>query len=116
MSDKIKPIILTDTENGDKFTLEFSRESVKWAEMHGFVLDDVEKYPMTKIPELFYYAFRMHHKNIARNKTDKIFFEDLGGISSAIVERLGLLYAAPFDSLIGDDEDEPKNAKMTVEM
>lgn len=100
MSEKIKPIVLTDTENGDKFTLEFSRESVKFAEMHGFNMDDVEKYPMTKIPELFYYAFRMHHKNIARDKTDKIFFNDLGGISSAVVERLGLLYAAPLKHLL----------------
>ena len=66
----VKPIILTDTETKEKFTLEFNRESVYFAEGRGFNIDDVARIPMTKIHELFYYAFRMHHKNVSRQKTN----------------------------------------------
>ena len=36
--ENVKPIRLTDTETGEKYTLEFSRESVKFAEQRGFKL------------------------------------------------------------------------------
>ena len=118
VDERVKPIILTDTESGDKFTLEYSRESVKFAESRGFKVDDVATYPMTKIPEMFYYAFRKNHRNVSRQKTDKLFFEGLGGHSNlpdGFVERLFALYTAPFDAT--DDRDgEEKNLTLTVEM
>ena len=114
MKEKIKPIVLTDSENGDVFTLEFNRESVKYAEMKGFNIDDIANKPMTAIPNLFYFAFRMHHKSVSREKIDKV-YDKLGGLTTAMVERLGALYAAPFEALIQDEEDL-KNSKMTVEM
>lgn len=114
MKEKIKPIVLTDNENGDVFTLEFNRESVKYAEMKGFNIDDIANKPMTAIPNLFYFAFRMHHKSVSREKIDKV-YDKLGGLTTAMVERLGALYAAPFEALIQDEEDL-KNSKMTVEM
>lgn len=117
VNEKIKPLVLTDNDTGDKYTLEFSRESVKFAEARGFDLGDVSKYPMTKIPELFFYAFRMHHKNIARERTDRMLFEDLGGLPSAALERLVMLYTAPFEALTDASENgEEKNSRMTVEM
>ena len=112
----VKPIILTDTETKEKFTLEFNRESVYFAEGRGFNIDDVARIPMTKIHELFYYAFRMHHKNVSRQKTDKILDEDLGGIGAlpeGFIERLYMLYSAPFDSMV---EDNGKNSKVQIEM
>lgn len=116
-SEKVKPLLLTDNDTGEKYTLEFSRESVKFAEARGFDIGDVGRFPMTKLPELFYYAFRMHHKNIARNRTDSMLYDDLGGLSDAMVERLVMLYAAPFEALTASsDEGEPKNARMTVEL
>lgn len=114
VNEKVKPIILTDNETGDEYTLEFSRESIRFAEQRGFDIDDVGKYPMTKLPELFFYAFRMHHKNVSREKTDRILFEDLNGMPKGMAERLGALYAAPFEALSNDGEG--KNSKMTVEM
>lgn len=112
---EVKPITLTNTENGDKFVLEFNRESVKFAESKGFSIANVENSPMSALPDLFYYAFRMHHRNINRMQTDKILFEDLGGMSDALIERLGQLYAKPFDDLI-QSEDNAKNSKMSVEL
>lgn len=112
--EKVNPIVLTDNETGEKYTLEFTRDTVRFAESRGFDISDLEKYPMTKIPDLFYFAFRAHHKFVARDKTDKILFEDLGGMPEGMVEQLGRLYAAPFEALM-PEEGERKNAKMTVE-
>ena len=112
----MKPIVLKakDTE----YTLEFNRESVKFAEQRGFKFEDVRDFPMSKIPELFFYAFRMHHKNVARDKTDKI-LEELGGLPEGFLERLIELYTAPFDflTIVSEEEgEERKNSKWTVEM
>lgn len=114
MAKKIEPIKLTDTETGERYVLEFTRDSVRYAESRGFDIEDLPKYPMTKIPELFYYAFRAHHKFVSREKTDKILFEDMGGVPEGMVERLGELYSVPFESLL-PSEEEGKNVKMTVE-
>ena len=109
----MKPIILKNKDT--EYTLEFNRESVKFAEMKGFKLEDVSNYPMSKIPELFYYAFRMHHINVAREKTDKI-LDEMGGLPEGFLERLFELYTAPFDFLTVAEEGERKNSKWTVEL
>jgi len=115
INEQVKPIIIHDTENAIDYTLEFNRESIRFAEARGFDIDDVSKYPMSKLPELFYYAFRMHHKNVSREKTDRILFDELGGMPNGMAERLGALYAAPFEALTNADGSKTKNAKMTVE-
>ncbi len=117
MSDfeKVKPVILHDEDDGISYTLEFTRESVKFAEQRGFDINDVSRFPMTKLPELFFYAFRAHHKNVSRDKTDKILFEKMGGIPDGLIERLGQLYAVPFMALT-DEEGEAKNSRVTVEL
>jgi len=116
VNEQVRPIILHDTETETDYTLEFDRDSVRFAEARGFDIDEVKKFPMTKIPELFYYAFRMHHKNVSREKTDKILFDVLGGMPPGMSERLGALYAAPFEALMSDNENTAKNSRMTVEM
>lgn len=118
VNEEVRPITLTDNDNGDKFVLEFSRESVKFAEARGFDIDDVGRFPMTKIPELFYYSFRKNHKNVSREKTDRILFEDLGGLPDGMLERLIMLYSEPFNVLTSSEEDgaEGKKSKMTVEL
>ena len=113
----LEPIKLTDNETGEKFTLEFSRDSVRFAEGRGFSVGDVGDFPMTKVPDLFFYAFRKNHQNLARARTDKILFETLGGLSRDELERLIHLYSSPMESLIRDEGDETvKNPKMTVEL
>lgn len=114
INEKVVPIELTDNETGDVYTLEFNRESIRFAEARGFDIADVGKFPMTKLPELFYYAFRMHHKSVSREKTDKILFEWLGGMPDGMAERLGALYSAPFEALTSSDNGEEKNSRITV--
>lgn len=113
VNEKIEPIVLQDTETGMEYTLEFNRDSVKFAEARGFSIDKVSDAPMTYVPDLFFYAFRMHHKNISREKTDRMLFEDLGGMPDGMIERLGMLYALPYDALT-QSEEKSKNAKLKV--
>ena len=116
INEEVKPIVLTDTESGQQYVLEFNRESVRFAEMRGFRIGDVGDFPMLKLPELFFYAFRMHHKNVSREKTDKLLFDKMGGMPEGMAERLGQLYAAPFEALTqNSDSDKPKNSTVTVE-
>ena len=107
--DKVKPIILK-YEDGRNYTLEFSRASVVFAEQRGFNIGDIGTRPMTAIPELFWYAFRMHHPSITKQQSDKILFDDLGGLTEEVLERLGELYDAPFGTLIDTSEGDEKNA------
>lgn len=108
MAQNVKPIIVTDDETGIEYTLEFTRESVKFAESRGFKINDVADYPMSKIPELWFYAFRAHHKMVSRAKTDEL-LDGLGGIPDGLLERLGELYAAPFSALTdGQTEENPR--------
>ena len=74
--------------------------------------------------DLWYYAFRMHHKRVARSETNRLLEEIAeanNGIPDGLVARIIELYTAPITFLYGDgekkdDEDgEPKNASVTVE-
>ena len=109
--EKVNPILVKDESGNVKYTLEFSRDSVKWAERRGFKITEVADYPMTGIPQLFFYAFRMHHKGITQEMTDSILDEI--GATPALMERLTALYSATMETLIG--ENEVKNGKWAVE-
>ncbi len=116
--EKVKPIKVTDPKTNEVYILEFSRESVKFAEDRKFDISELFKYPTTNIPALWFYAFRKNHRNVARNKTDEL-LADLGGLKTEEIERLVRLYNETIDSLIIDDadmEETRKNAKVTVEL
>jgi hypothetical protein len=108
---------VTDDETGNVYELDFSREAVKFAENHGFKISEALDFPTTHIPTLFYYAFRKNHRNVARDKTDALLTE-LGGLQGKYLVRLVDLYqqAALYNVVRGDDEEEVKNSKVTVEL
>lgn len=120
-SDRVDPIRLTDNEGvikspGDVYELDFSRESIRFAESRGFKIDEVTDFPVTRISELFYYAFRKNHRSVSREKTDK-FMEVWGGIPEKVLGRLLELYnQAALSNSIQIDEDAEKNGSVTVEM
>lgn len=114
--DRINPMRISDNKTGATYELDFNRESIRFAENRGFEISTVLQYPVTKIPELFYYAFRKNHKNLAKSQTDKI-LEQLGGVTSQMLERLIQLYnQAQLSHLILEEEDLEKNSNMTVEL
>ena len=114
MAESVKPVVIHDTENSKDYTLEFSRESIKFAEQRGFKMEDLNDFPMTKIPEFFWYAFRMHHPSFSYNQAEKL-LDRMGGMGEALGKRLGELWAVPFNTLNSNDGDE-KNSTVTVEL
>lgn len=110
---QVKPIKVIDNDTGMTYTLEFNRESIKFAEARNFDIAELSKKPMSMIPDLWFYAFRMHHKQVAREKTDKL-LDGLGGIPTGLLERLVELYAVPYETLLKGD-DNSKNSKVVVE-
>lgn len=113
--EKIIPITITDADTGNAYILEFNAESVKFAESRGFDIDDVPKYPVSKVQELFYYAFRMHHKMLPKEKIDKI-YEGILPLPEGMVARMRQLYLIPLTNMFASDgEGERKNTRMTVQ-
>ena len=110
--ERIKPNIIKDNEHKREYTLEFDRDSVRFAESRGFRVDDVDTYSMTKVPEFFWYAFRMHHKSVSLGQAEEI-LRQIGGMDNAIAKRLVELWAQTYES---QGNEETKNPEMTVEL
>lgn len=115
-NERVKSLKITMKDSGDCYELDFNRDSVRFAEDREFKLEDVWTYPTSKVPELFWYAFRWHHKNISKQKADAI-LEKMGGLTRKILERLILLYQqAQMSNTYQEDEDLEKNGAVTVEL
>ena len=108
----VKPVSGKHEETGREYTLEVNRECGRSAESRGFVVEEVGKYPLTRLYELWFYAFRMHHKSVSRQKTDAL-LDSLGGVMDApdgLFARLGELYSEGFNTLT----DKSENPTVTV--
>ena len=117
IQDIIKLVRLTDERTGQVYELDFSLESISFAERQKFSLEDALKFPVTGMRDLFYYAFRKNHRNVARDKTDKMIERWGGGLPETLVKRLVQLYTqAQANNAINVDEDAEKNAGLTLEM
>ena len=115
-NERVNPVIIHDTEKNRDYTLEFNRETIKFAESRGFKIQDVDDYQMSKIPEFFWYSFRMHHPSVSLGQAEDILYR-MGGMSEALGQRLGELWAAPFKALSsGENNGEEKNVTVTVEL
>ena len=97
--------------DGKKYVLTFTRATVIWAEEHGFDIRDVEAKPVSSITNLFYYAFRANHPELTKEATDRILFDELGGLTNEEVKKLSDIYADTVTSLIVKDR---KNSKVVV--
>lgn len=117
-ANRIKPIVLTDTETGEQYTLEFTADSVTYAQQRGFNLNEWEAKPMVVFPQLFMYSFRANHRSVMPYKIQKLWDElSRDGVPDGVLERLMELYNKPIACmLVGEDEDGGKNSKVTVEL
>ena len=119
-SERVSPIKIKDAETNHTYILDFSRETVQFAEARGFDWDIVGSQPGTMIPLIWYCAFRRYDRRISLEKTTQI-LEDLGGMRTDWLKRLRALYDQSMASLIADpdkeeDEEAAKNAKLTVSL
>lgn len=119
---RVEPIRFSYKDNDSQYTLEFSRATVKFAERNGFPLTPfnadtiIQEKPFTILEDLFYYSFQMHHRGINKATTDKILYEDFGGMSEEVIARLTALYIQAYVSLINVDEGKAKNPNLIVEL
>ena len=114
-NERPNPVIIHDTENGKDYTLEFDRDAIKFAESRKFRIEDVDDYPMTKVPEFFWYAFRMHHPSVSLAQAEKL-LDRLGGMNEALSVRLGELWVVPYKAMAPKEEEERKNLGVTVDL
>lgn len=117
MQEHIQPARLTDDKTGQVYELDFSRESIVFAERNKFKLDEAIEFPVTGMRDLFYYSFRKNHRNVPREKTDKMIERWGGGVPEKLVKRLIQLYQqAQASNAINVDEDAEKNSGLTLEL
>ncbi len=115
-TERINSVKLTDNSTGVTYELDFNRESVVFAEGRGFDVTQVPTYPVTGLADLFYYSFRMHHRSVARDKTDKL-LKRMGGMAESLATRLMSLYVqAQTSNSILTGEEAAKNSEVTVEL
>lgn len=117
MEERVSPVKLTDHNTDITYTLDFSRDSIRFAEQREFTLEKAFAHPVSGMRELFYISFRMHHKNVALEKIDKFIERWGGGVPEALVGRLVQLFQqAQSANSIVSDEDAEKNSGLTLEL
>ena len=117
LAEKFNPMKVVDHESNRTYILDFSRETVEFAEARGFTWELLGERPATLLPLIWYVAFRMHDPRISKEKTDKL-LKEKGGLKPKELKRLHDLYDQCLAPLIAndDDEEDAKNAKVTVEL
>lgn len=117
MEDRVNPIRFTDKDTGESYELDFNRESVVFMAQREFTMDNISDMIAVKGEELWYYAFRAHHKKLSRNQTDKL-YEKMGGLSPKLIKRLIELYYQALNSnkIVQDDDELEANPHVTVEL
>lgn len=113
-AERLKPMVITDPDEGREYTLEFSRKTVAKTEQAGLDINKIESASMTMIPILFWGAFLMHHPHMTREQTDKILFEGLSGLTEQEMTHLGKLFAEPFQTLIAGVDEGANPRRMAV--
>lgn len=117
-TERVEPIRIIDHDTETTYELDFSRDSLKFMSARGFKVDeDIIALVPEKGEDFFFYAMRMHHKKLARDKTDAL-YKKMGGFSPKVVARLVELYnqALTSNNFLQEDGELEKNAHVTVEL
>ena len=103
---------LTFTYKDKDYVLEFTRKTVTQMEQNGFVASDVEKKPMTVLPEMFAGAFLAHHRFEKRKVIDEI-YENMPN-KEDLISKLAEMYNEPIMALVEDPKDKKGNVNWTA--
>lgn len=101
------------TYNGEKYVLEYDRNTVSLLEQSGFVLDEFLKKPMSNIELAFSGAFLKNRKKISQTDIDKIFASCKD--KAKLVAALSKMIQETYDSLLDDPSDDEGNASWEIE-
>ena len=91
---------------GTDYTLEFTRDSIKQMERHGFDLNAALSQPVTSVATLFRGAFSAHHPHVSQTTVDEIWdgMENKNGLFEALID----LYNEPLEALMEEPEEGKK--------
>lgn len=114
---EVKAVVIRDKKTGElQYVLDFTRDSVKWAERQGFKVQKLEEGIMiSAIDDLFFYSFHAHYPDVKRAEAEDILQKNLGGMTPELLERLIQLYLMPVTAMMATEESL-KNADMTIEL
>lgn len=95
-----------------EYFAEFSRNTAKAIEERGFNLEAIATQPNKMIPLLIQGAFMKNHPTLKYVKVEEIYLAQNN--KSGLINALAELYAETVSSLIGNDEDDEKNATWEI--
>lgn len=99
------------TYDGQKYTLEFSRRTVKNMENSGFRIDDINEKPMNFLSELFAGAFKKNHRWVKAEEIDKM--QELFADKDKLIETLMSMYSETLETLTTNKFDEDSENLIT---
>lgn len=106
-----KQIILKDTA-GNKYTLEFNRDTVDRMQRNGFVLDTDRLYMSAK--DLITGAFRKYHRGMTWDKIEPVWMAQ--NKRDELLKVLAEMFMEPTITLMGTDEQNDKDENPTWEV
>lgn len=93
---------ITITYEAQKFTLEFTRNSVKALDKKGFDISKISSTPLTTITELFSGAFIAHHATLKEEYKEQIYSQLKD--KSKLLEVLAEMYNETITTLFEDPD------------
>lgn len=98
---------------GEEYTLEFTKDTVRQMENSGFRISDIQTRPMTVLPELFQGAFLANHRRVSQKTIERMYAKIPH--KDEFVVALAELYADPINAFMDEPEDDDEgNAMWTV--
>ena len=94
---------------GENYTLEYTRRTVKEIENRGFSIRALRDRPMTMYPMLFEGAFLCHHRKVKEEVVNAI-YKDMPD-KERLAEKLVEMYNSALDTLFDEPEDESKKVE-----
>lgn len=97
---------ITFEYNGEKYILEYNRESIQILEQQGFSVTELTKKPMLMLPLAFQGLFYKNHRRAKKAFIDECFdkFKDKGKLLSTISDML----LEAYETLTDDDNKDDK--------
>lgn len=92
-------------KDGEKYVLEYTRESVALMEKQGFEVDQLIKKPMLMLPLAFQGLFYKNHRRATKQFIDEIYdaFKDKDKLLETIAEMLDECYTSLTEGEKGED-------------
>lgn len=99
-------------KDGQKYVLEYTRESVALMERQGFSLEELSSKPMLMLPLAFQGLFYKNHRRVNKTFVDGVYdkFEDKEKLLETIAEMLDECYS----SLTDDNGDDKGNISWKI--